>query len=151
MTRKTDALSGADREEVLLLLRAGISWRRLAYLLQIPEATCRRAISADAELAAAKRPEGWAAEIALARAWNAIDPADVDAVRKWTLARGAYDTNRAKNAYYRKQARQVLATEQQQSINKEIDRLSPMPEDNTMRVLCPDVADARDKRIKLRA
>lgn len=141
------------RQDALKMLRAGISWRRLAYLLQVAEATCRRAILADPELAAAKRPEGWAAELALADSYARLDTGDPGAVRAWVQAKTTYDTSRAKNAHYRHLAQQAAAQEQQQEIKAQLDRACPMPDVGmySTRCLNPELAAWEDERAELTA
>lgn len=110
----------ARKTEVLELLESGISWRRLAYLLQLPETSCRRAINSIPELAEAKRPEGYSAEIALAKSFAALKANGFQAaeVKAWIAARSSYDTARAKNAYYRQQAHDILKTDQEKQVSK---------------------------------
>lgn len=99
----------ARKTEVKTLLEAGISWRRLAYLMQLPETSCRRAVLDIPELAEAKRPEGYAAELALAEGYQRLKAAGYPAgeLRQWISARASYDNGRAKNAMYRQQAKQL--------------------------------------------
>lgn len=119
----------ARKTEVLELLGNGISWRRLAYLLQLPETSCRRAINSIPELAEAKRPEGYAAEIALAKSFAALKANGFQAaeVKAWIAARSSYDTNRAKGAYYRTETAKAIREEQEQTIQRTVAKLHPRP------------------------
>lgn len=124
----------ARKTEVLQLLEGGVSWRRLAYLLQLPETSCRRAINDIPELAEAKRPEGYSAEIALANMFgrvkaNGFQPAEVKA---WITARSSYDIARAKGAYYRTQTAEAIYKTQETTIRRTVAKLHPMPESESM-------------------
>ena len=86
-------------QEVLLMLREGISWRRLAALLAVSTTTLRRVIADIPEMANAKNTEGWGAELLLARLHQQAEN-DLSKARDYIRARASYNANRAKDAYY---------------------------------------------------